>query len=729
MPQSVRRSRALVAAVGLICGVLVALHAPASFASMSPNWATGIKAVLPSDAATNANATLESVACPSAGNCTVAGYYTDSSAHHQGVLFTQSSGAWSAGMKAPLPGDAGTNPNVFVRSLSCPTVGNCVAVGSYQDNMGRTQGLLLIESGGSWTAETALLPGDAGTNPMVSLSQVSCPSVDNCAVVGSYKDTSNNTQGLLLDEQSGAWGAAKLTPPSNAATPDPQVNVTTVSCGSAGNCAAGGQYRDNLTQGQALLATESSGTWGTAVQTPLPADGTTQGGTGLFAVSCPPVGGCAAVGSYYDTGTHTHGLLLNESSGTWTARQAALPADAGTTDPAAALYGVSCPAAGECGAAGTYTDASGHTQGVLLNESAGTWTAGIRAALPPDAGADPNVDIEGVSCVSPGTCSAAGSYQDAAGHYQGMFPSEFAGAWAPAIKVSVPADAGPDPGVELGIVSCATAGSCAAATLYQDGGAHYQGLLLGAIPANPTLTFTAPAKGTVGRALAAPNLGAVLAGGASPVGAINVTVFGPQASAPGVCTSGGKPVGSASVSGNATYHPAAGFTPTRAGRYWWFASYGGDTGDNPAASACGASMRATVVTALPKITRLTQSDRRWRRGKKRTRIASSTAAPIGTTFGFTVNQRVRVRFAFSKRVKGRKVGRKCVANRSKGRRCTRKVKAGAFVLSARAGRRKVRFQGRISARKRLRPGRYTLTVTATDSQGRKSAPRSLKFTI
>src|SRR5215467_12755365 len=116
MPQSVRRFRALVAAVGLVCAVLLALQAPAAFASMSPNWATGVKAVLPSDAGTNANATLESVACPSAGNCTVAGYYIDSSAHHQGVLFTQSSGAWSAGLEAPLPGDAGTNPNVFVRS-------------------------------------------------------------------------------------------------------------------------------------------------------------------------------------------------------------------------------------------------------------------------------------------------------------------------------------------------------------------------------------------------------------------------------------------------------------------------------------------------------------------------------------------------------------------------------------------------------------------------------------
>jgi hypothetical protein len=224
-------------------------------------------------------------------------------------------------------------------------------------------------------------------------------------------------------------------------------------------------------------------------------------------------------------------------------------------------------------------------------------------------------------------------------------------------------------------------------------------------------------------------LGAVLSAGVSPVGTITYTVFGPQAAAPGACAPGGKVVGSASVSGNGAYHPSAGFTPTRAGRYWWYAAYSGDTGDSPASSACGASMPRTVVTSSPRITHLSQSHRRWRRGKKLPHIASAKRPPVGTTFRFTVNQRVRMRFTFTKRVTGRKVGRRCLAHRAKGRRCTRTVKAGTRVFSAHAGRDKLRFQGRISARKRLRPGRYTLTVRATDSRGRRSAPRSLKFTI
>jgi hypothetical protein len=41
----------------------------------------------------------------------------------------------------------------------------------------------------------------------------------------------------------------------------------------------------------------------------------------------------------------------------------------------------------------------------------------------------------------------------------------------------------------------------------------------------------------------------------------------------------------------------------------------------------------------------------------------------------------------------------------------------------------VRFQGRLSRRKKLKLGRYTLVVTAKDASGATSAPTSLRFTI
>lgn len=125
---------------------------------------------------------------------------------------------------------------------------------------------------------------------------------------------------------------------------------------------------------------------------------------------------------------------------------------------------------------------------------------------------------------------------------------------------------------------------------------------------SPTLSLTGPGNpgsGTAGTAVAASSITATLAGGNSPTGSISFTVFGPQASAPTTCTSGGTTFGSpVTVSGNTAYHPSAGFTPTQAGNYWLYASYGGDGSNNPAPSACppGSAQKIIVGQALPQLT-------------------------------------------------------------------------------------------------------------------------------
>ncbi len=710
----------------LMGGMLLAAGAQVGFASTSPNWTTGLRAVPPGNAGADPNPSLNAITCPSAGNCVVVGYYTDSAGHTRGLLLVQSSDVWSDGIEAPLPIDAGTDPSVSINAVSCVSAGNCVAVGRYRDSAGHSQGLLLTQSSGAWTAAKAPLPGDSAADPSASLNGVSCASAKSCAAVGSYKNASGE-QGLVLDEDSGSWTAAKVTPPGDAGA-NPLVSLDSVSCPAAGNCVAIGSYRDSFTQNQVLLTTESSGAWSAAAQPPLPSDATTGGGHGLRAVSCPSVGNCAVTGYYYDSSIHTQGLLLSEFSGTWTAQKAALPSDAGT-DPSANVVSVSCPATGECSAGGYYNDASGHEQALLVNESAGAWAGGIEALLPPDVGADPGAEIAGVSCTSPGTCSAAGFYRDASAHIQGLLLSESAGSWSTGIRASLPGDAGTNPFAELSALSCASAGSCTAINSYEDNSGHGQGLLVSAAPASPALSLSAPPEGAVGRELGPAGVGAALSGGASPLGTITFTVFGPQPAAPGSCSSGGALIGAASVSGDGTYRPPAGFTPTRSGHYWWYAAYGGDTSDNPAASACGASMAETVVTAPLRLTHLTQSHRRWRRGNKLPRIARSKRPPLGTTFGFTLSKRARVRFSFAKQTRGRRAGRRCVLHRRKGRRCTRLAKPRTLVLSGHAGRNRVRFQGRISKRRRLKPGSYKVTVTAADSSGQRSAARSLRFTI
>ena len=130
--------------------------------------------------------------------------------------------------------------------------------------------------------------------------------------------------------------------------------------------------------------------------------------------------------------------------------------------------------------------------------------------------------------------------------------------------------------------------------------------------ASPSVSVIVPSSATAGSAVSASSVSAVLSGGASPSGTITFKVFGPQPTAPTSCGSGGITVGSASVSGNRTFHPSAGFTPGSAGDYWWYASYDGDANNHKANSPCGTSMAETVVApASPSVSVSAPTAGRW----------------------------------------------------------------------------------------------------------------------
>jgi pentapeptide repeat protein/Big-like domain-containing protein len=480
------RARAAAAGAGIVAAGLVAAGLVAGQAVAAPAvTVTGIQAPLPANAAVIAEASLPSVSCASAGTCTAVGSYTDSSGHGQGLLVTEASGSWT-GVEAALPANALPNPEASLSSVSCASAGSCTAAGSY-DAPGQ-QGLLLTETSGSWTAAEAALPANANSQPQASLSSVSCASAGNCTAVGTYFDSSVHHQGLLLTEASGSWAAGvEALLPANAA-PDPAAVLFSVSCASAGNCSAAGGYTDSSGNQQGLLLTETSGSWTTA-EAVLPADAAGNPAVGLTPVSCASAGNCTAVG-YYLGSSGQQGLLLTEASGSWAAGvEAPLPANAGS-DPAAAVNSVSCASAGNCTAAGGYTDSSGYQQGLLLTETSGSWTAG-QAALPANAAASyPDVYLSSVSCASAGNCAVAGHYVDGSRSLQGLLLTETSGSWT-ATPAALPADAGSDQIAVLTSVSCASAGNCTATGNYIDSSGIDQDLLLTQSPPDTGTTQTA----------------------------------------------------------------------------------------------------------------------------------------------------------------------------------------------------------------------------------------------
>lgn len=106
--------------------------------------------------------------------------------------------------------------------------------------------------------------------------------------------------------------------------------------------------------------------------------------------------------------------------------------------------------------------------------------------------------------------------------------------------------------------------------------------------------------------------------------------------------------------------------------------------------------------------------------------------PRGTTFAFDLNQPAAITFRFTQRVRGRKVKNRCVAPGRKhrdNRVCERTVSVGTLSFAGHDGANNVVFQGLISPSKKLKPGRYTVIITARNAADQTSAPRTLSFRI
>jgi len=135
--------------------------------------------------------------------------------------------------------------------------------------------------------------------------------------------------------------------------------------------------------------------------------------------------------------------------------------------------------------------------------------------------------------------------------------------------------------------------------------------------------------------------------------------------------------------------------------------------------------------AVPAISGVHMSHRRWRLGAALPRL--SRKVPVGTSITFRLDADAVATLSFRRVTTGHRAGKRCVAGRPRagGRSCKRLVAAGALKLSAaHSGLNSVRFQGRLTRKRKLKPGRYKLTIVAVNPQGGKSSVSpAISFTI
>lgn len=239
---------------------------------------------------------------------------------------------------------------------------------------------------------------------------------------------------------------AAWSPQSVTQKQGPSGNLSAVSCPTSSSCMAVGYYVDPT--GRQQLFTEAWGGSSWARKVVSPPSGAVQ--SRLTGVSCTAATECTAVGSYGTYEGDQKPLIKRWDGSSWTTQAAPVPP--GTT--LAYLEGVSCTTATSCTAVGAYGTSSVKSATFFARWNGTSWT---RKASPNPSGAVRS-QLHGVSC-SGTTCIAVGDFSQADTAPNQLFAQRFNGtSWA-VQPIAVPDGT---QGANLRSVSCTSATACTA---------------------------------------------------------------------------------------------------------------------------------------------------------------------------------------------------------------------------------------------------------------------------
>jgi hypothetical protein len=237
------------------------------------------------------------------------------------------------------------------------------------------------ESSSTWS-----LVGSANAVGRIgSLEAVSCMSAADCVAVGNYTNSAGDEAALAIEWSGKAWSTKNIAiPPSASAS-----SLDSVACVSTSCTAVGGYTK---TPGDRVPLTErwNGSKWSIASVSGLP-------GATLTAVSCASISACEATGNYTNPSTGLETPVAAGWNGSrWASQTVPNPAPMSGSD----LVAISCTKDDACTAVGGYALESGHS---MLAEvwNGSKWSR--QAMSSPD-----QASLSGVSCVSPMSCVAVG---------------------------------------------------------------------------------------------------------------------------------------------------------------------------------------------------------------------------------------------------------------------------------------------------------------------------------
>jgi hypothetical protein len=684
----------------------------------------------------------ESVALSANGDTALIGGPEDDIAIGAAWALTRSSGVWS--QQGPkLMGDEEGNAETGVL-VALSADGNTALIGGWNDNGRKGAVWVFTRAGGIWTQQGPKLTGageigEGGFGTSVALS-----GDGNTALIGAPGDNGREGAAWVFTRSGGAWTqqGEKLT--GAGATASPWFGYTVALSGDGKTALIGG-WLDSNWKGAVWVFTRSGSTW---TQQGEKLTGAGETGEGMFGtnVTLSADGNTALIGGWNDDseagffGSQDYSAkgaawVFTRSGGVWS-QQGPKLTGAGETGEGKFGTIVALSASGDTALIGGWNDDTSKGAAWVFTRTGGVWSQqGPKLTGAGETG-EGRFGVS-VALSADGDKALVGGLADNGTRGAAWVFTRSGSSWTQqGGKLTGADEAGEG---EFGTnVALSADGATALIGAWRDNGGS-----------GATWAFVDPPSATTGAATSVGETGATLngslgAGGTAYFQYGATAAYGASTASVGTSSSPG-PL-AANIGGlvpGATYHFR--LVAENSGGV----SYGGDqtfTTEAPGATATVPSATTTTPPAQPTspspsvpgdtpvrpvVENARQSTASWRVGNRLAQI-TRVNAPVGTTFSFSLNQQASVTFGFTQRGSGRKVNKKCVAPTKSNRRkpaCVRTVAAGTLTFAGHSGANEVAFQGRVSSAKKLVPGRYTVTIIATNAAGMRSAPASLSFAV
>jgi hypothetical protein len=300
--------------------------------------------------------------------------------------------------------------NSLLNSVFCTSMTSCWAVGNDEiNNVGLNQ--ILHYNGTKWSRVTAPQPGGTAVHDISELSSVRCTSPANCWAVGSY-----GKSGAALS-QALHWNGSKW---SQKTTPSPGGTLTNdfselmdVSCTSAGNCWADGEYGTEARSDEVSLnlVLHWNGSRWSHVGTPNPAGTKLTDTNGLEAIRCPAARDCWGVGAdgtLTEEGITLDNEILHWNGSKWRTVTVPSPGKQDKVMRESGLDSLSCTSASRCWVVGADTGTN-RFRNETLHWNGQHWR--LVSAPDPASGTEAFNLLSGVSCTADTNCWAVGTFE------------------------------------------------------------------------------------------------------------------------------------------------------------------------------------------------------------------------------------------------------------------------------------------------------------------------------